>query len=629
MARRRLEVEIVGDSKNLERTLGRTETRLSRFDRKVSAIGGARGLGGLVGVGGFAGAIGGGIAISQLSKMVGVASNLNEQIAKTGQVFGKSAGDVREWSEGTARSLGIAQDKALEAAGTFGNLLRTMGLAPQESAEMSRSLVQLAADLASFNNASPEDTLAAINSALVGEVEPLRRYGANVSAAKVQTLAMAQSGKTNAKALTDQEKVLARVAIIMKETKIAQGDIGRTQGGLANQTRELNAQWRDLQANVGERFVPAATAGVTALNDLIGGLEGLAAVKIPPIHIPFMFDFPGGSVAGTLKDAFLGVEKNLPFNRAAIEAAGLLGRQFGGGTRTRTPELAAQFGQSLGGFFQSPLERGAGRVGVAGATPTPTNPFAGLPTIRAPLTGLSNRAQEKILNARLAGTDEALLKALRAGRGQLQATLGAGGLAPKDRLKVKQALLSIVDEIGSITAQQAAEAEQAAGDAKDAADAQKSKQQAARERKRQAMEDAARAADEFDKAIQGRAEDIKDAALQAIDRQRQKIDIRKELSDATAQLALARQIGSKTAIRDARSELETARLDQRRFLLENATLVGPKTRATASEGFSVTINGGLTLSGVHNARELAEALRKLSKGTASQPRGRTPAPHGI
>jgi hypothetical protein len=36
MSRRRLEVEIVGDEKNLNRTLGRAENRIQRFGRSIA-----------------------------------------------------------------------------------------------------------------------------------------------------------------------------------------------------------------------------------------------------------------------------------------------------------------------------------------------------------------------------------------------------------------------------------------------------------------------------------------------------------------------------------------------------------------------------------------------------------------
>ena len=59
----------------------------------------------------------------------------------------------------------------------LGNMLVPMGIGRKKAAEMSKQLVELAADMASFNNASPEETLDALRSGLAGETEPLRKFG--------------------------------------------------------------------------------------------------------------------------------------------------------------------------------------------------------------------------------------------------------------------------------------------------------------------------------------------------------------------------------------------------------------------------------------------------------------------
>src|SRR5690348_8815490 len=50
---------------------------------------------------------------------VDAASDLSEQINKTGTVFGKSGPAIQAWSKTTAKGLGISRRAALEAAGVF------------------------------------------------------------------------------------------------------------------------------------------------------------------------------------------------------------------------------------------------------------------------------------------------------------------------------------------------------------------------------------------------------------------------------------------------------------------------------------------------------------------------------
>ncbi len=261
MADRQLKVTIVGDTRSLDRALGRTETRLSRFGRKVGVKPGVRG-GGVFGAIGKGGVIGAGVAVGatlaakQLNVLTEAGSDLNEQITKSQAVFGDSARSVSDWSKSTARSFGISRTAALEASGTFGNLFGAVGIDTGRSSQMSRRLVALAADLASFNNADPSDVLASLRSGLIGEAEPLRKFGVLLSETRVQQLALKQTGKDNVRSLTDQEKATARYSIILKDTKRAQGDFGRTSNGLANQQRILRARFADIQADLGTKLLP-------------------------------------------------------------------------------------------------------------------------------------------------------------------------------------------------------------------------------------------------------------------------------------------------------------------------------------------------------------------------------------
>src|SRR5262249_23210444 len=154
---------------------------------------------------------------------VDAASDLNEQIGKTRVVFGQSSQSVVRWSRTTATAFGESQRQALNAASGFGALLAPLGLVGARAAEQSRKLTELGADVGSFYTTGVQDALDAIRSGLVGESEPLRRYGALLSESRVQAEAMAETGKRTAASLTDQDKVLARINLILRDTTQAQG----------------------------------------------------------------------------------------------------------------------------------------------------------------------------------------------------------------------------------------------------------------------------------------------------------------------------------------------------------------------------------------------------------------------
>lgn len=213
--------------------------------------------------------------VKGLQSTVLAASNLSESIAKTNTVFGKNAQAIQDWSRTTASALGVSRQAALEAAGTYGNLFRAFGINEQESAKMSTALVTLAADLASFNNVPIEDALLALRSGLSGETEPLKRFGIALNEARLKEQALADGLiKTTKGTLPQAIKTQAAYSLIMKDSALAQGDVARTAGGLANQLKFLKAGLDDAKAGFGEALLPIVLNVVTALNkDLLPAVQ--------------------------------------------------------------------------------------------------------------------------------------------------------------------------------------------------------------------------------------------------------------------------------------------------------------------------------------------------------------------
>jgi hypothetical protein len=208
---------------------------------------------------------------------VGAASDLNESMSKTGVVFGTSATQIEAWAKNSAESMGLSKQAALEAAATYGNLAVSLGLPQQQAADMSQTLVGLAGDLASFNNVPVGDALAALQSGLTGETEPLKKFGVNLNDAALKAQAMAMGLSDGKAPLTASAKAQAAYALIMKQTSTAQGDFARTSDGLANQQRIAAAQTENMKAQLGQALLPVIQSVVQILNQyLIPALTVLA-----------------------------------------------------------------------------------------------------------------------------------------------------------------------------------------------------------------------------------------------------------------------------------------------------------------------------------------------------------------
>ena len=214
------------------------------------------------------------VALGAFAKQgIQAASALNEQVSASTTVFGKNAREIQEWSKTGATAFGQSQRAALEAANGFGTLFGTLGVGPDLTAKFSQAFVQLAGDLASFKDTSVEDATAALRSGLVGEAEPLRRYGVLLNETAVKNKALELGIRGSNGVLSEQEKVFVRTQLILEQTRQAQGNFGATSGELANQQRVLSAEVENLSAEMGQSLLPVAINVVGFFADSVRTLK--------------------------------------------------------------------------------------------------------------------------------------------------------------------------------------------------------------------------------------------------------------------------------------------------------------------------------------------------------------------
>jgi len=682
---RQLVVRLVGDSRQLDSTLKKTETRLGRFGKNVGAVGGGAALaqkggmtGGLLAGGALAkgGALtlGLGLAGSEAIKFTNAASNLEEQVSKSQVVFGDASAAVEEFGKTSARSFGIAEAEAISLAGTFGALFRPMGFGVQQAAKQSVALVKLGSDLASFYNTDVTDALQALQSGITGQIRPLRRYGVDLSAARVNAEALATSGKKVATSLTQQEKVTARLSIIMRDTSLAQGDFARTSQRLANQQRILKAQVEDLETKIGAALVPTMTGAITVMNDMAAAGTNLgSALDSVGIHVDGLAAGIGRLVKGNtfaqlagLGDALTNLGTPIQFGESPAAYRRRLQREKAQAAANLQGGIGGASAQSFGEAF------GLGAFSKSGAS-SKTAPSFGEPGFKPgetgiPATAVSNKLVSQELDARLSGNQSVLKGVLAQEAAYLQKALKDIRLTPAQENELKQALLGVTGEITSIDDQIIQNAKDKKDALKSAADtfqqsltqmsgAQELKAALAaktpgsaddisslrsqlaewRSKLAKATSDGIRAqivsqintaTDAISQVFKDEADAIKSAALTLLDAKTSKIQNQRELEDAKAKMKVARMLGGPIGIKMAARELEDVNnAILRRQLEEKAVKVsegprGPVDTLKIGAGIgSVTININSNQDPEQIAKQVLAALQKRGKQGSSQSRG--------
>ena len=250
-----LVVNIGADTRGLKKGLDTGKKSLIGFQKSAISLRGT-----MVALAGAAG-----LAFAA-KKVFDLGSAVEETASKFRTVFGPASDSVQGFIDDFATMAGLSNEAAQEVLATTGAIVQGMGFAQAASAKFAEEVVVLAGDLSSFNNIPIAATARAIQAALTGERESLKRLGVVILETDVQKRALIDTGKENAKALTQQEKAAATLALITERAGVAMGDLVRTQNSAANVARRVGARWQNLKET-------AATALLPTLAQLLGAID--------------------------------------------------------------------------------------------------------------------------------------------------------------------------------------------------------------------------------------------------------------------------------------------------------------------------------------------------------------------
>ncbi len=204
------------------------------------------------------------------------ASDYEESVNKVNVAFGPASDGVKEFAKTSLESFGIAEGTALDLAATYGDMATALGLPVEKASAMSRSLVGLAGDLASFKNISIDIANTALTGIFTGETESLKKLGIVMTETNLAQFAFSKGIQKQFKDMTQAEKVALRYNYILENTKNAQGDFIRTGGGAANQMRIFQESLKQVAQQLGAVILPTFTKLITFVNGIVKSFSGLS-----------------------------------------------------------------------------------------------------------------------------------------------------------------------------------------------------------------------------------------------------------------------------------------------------------------------------------------------------------------
>lgn len=211
-------------------------------------------------------------ALDTIKTGIDYASDLAEVQNVVEVTFGSATEAINSWSKECLAAYGMNEVSAKRYAGTIGAMLKSSGLAGDAIVDMSKDMVGLAGDMASFYNLDLETAFEKIRSGISGETEPLKQLGINMSVANLEAYALSQGITTAYNEMSQAEQVMLRYNYLMSTTADAQGDFARTQDSYANQTRLLSESWLEFTGIMAEQLLPVLTTIVSWLNNIVAFL---------------------------------------------------------------------------------------------------------------------------------------------------------------------------------------------------------------------------------------------------------------------------------------------------------------------------------------------------------------------
>ncbi len=272
-----LRLLLVGEDKSASRALKGVGDQAEKTEGRLSKMGTI--AGGILGAQFLKDAAG---AVVDFGKnTITAASDLGESVNAVNVTFGDSAAGILELGENAAQAVGLSNAQFNGLAVQFSSFADTVAGEGGDVVGVMDDLTKRSADFASVMNIDVADAAATFQSGLAGETEPLKKYGIDLSAAAVETYALANGIGTAGEALTEQEKVQARYGLLMEETAKTSGDFANTQDGMANASRTLDAEFQDLQAELGEKLLPFMEKAVNVGRDMIAWISENSEVLMP------------------------------------------------------------------------------------------------------------------------------------------------------------------------------------------------------------------------------------------------------------------------------------------------------------------------------------------------------------
>lgn len=332
---------VIARLRNLQTAINTLDTtKLSEISAALSGVGGKKTSSGngklnkkINYVNNKSGKSGGGFGFLDISKWLGVlfvarrlgnvvggivqhGADYTETLNLWETAMGDNVGMANEFVKKMNEAYGISEKTLMNAQAIFKNMLGSLGQISESTAyALSEGITQMAVDYASLYNVTFEKAFEKFQSALAGQVRPIRSVsGYDITENTIYQLYQELGGEKSVRNLSRTEKQLLGILAIFRQMSAsgAVGDLYKTIPSFANQSRVLAESWQQVMTYSGTIIThliqqSGLLTHINAILIFVGDLLKAVAESMGAIY-HFGGDIFGGT-ADSAKDASKEIDK--------------------------------------------------------------------------------------------------------------------------------------------------------------------------------------------------------------------------------------------------------------------------------------------------------------------------------
>lgn len=260
-------------NRGIDETASKGEELKNKLSSTFSKVGSAAVKGGKVIAAGLAA---GATAMGALTtKALNAAGELEQNMGGSEAVFKQCAGKMQKTAKSAFKNMGVSASDFLANANKMGALFQGAGFDIEESADMSASALQRAADVASIMGISLESAMESVAGAAKGNFTMMDNLGVAINDTTLQTYAWSKGIDKATKDMTTQEKVGLAMELFMEKTAYATGNYAKENETLAGALDTAKAAFSNFLSGAGDvddlvgAFVNAGRVIIDNLNTLL------------------------------------------------------------------------------------------------------------------------------------------------------------------------------------------------------------------------------------------------------------------------------------------------------------------------------------------------------------------------